>query len=367
MTSNTGSTAEPPDIQAVPTVLVNGITIHLNDQTPTGGQILAAAGLRPLADYALVRWPSQGPTNEIGLEDVLELPRHGAIWEFFAAKDDGVSYFTLDEERYAWAGPLDEQILRNVGRVAANQQVWFERTGQPDRQLDAGEVIKLDREGVERFYTRKATWKLDVQGEQTEWEQPNVRVRDALIKTGYDLTKEWRILFQVKDQPVRPVALDDILDLSQPGIERLSVVPKNVGNGEGPAEKPRREFGLLPKDELFLTRAGYRWQTINEGQRWLIVENYTLPPGYNAPTCRMAIDIPLDYPGAQLDMFFCDPVLTAHGAVPPQTQKRQTIMGVVFQRWSRHRQAGSEWSPATDSLASHFALIEYSLAREVGA
>lgn len=366
MTSNTDSTAEPPDIQAAPTVRVNGTPIHLNDQTPTGGQILAAAGLRPIVEYALVCWPNRGPTNEIGLDEVLELPRDGTTLEFFAAKADGVSYFTLDEERYAWAGPLDEKIMRRIGRVADNQELWFERTGRPDHQLEAGEVIKLEREGVERFFTRTPTWKLEVQGEMTEWAGPQVLVRDALVKANIDPAKPWIVMLKVKGQPIRPVALTDTIDLSEPGIERLRVRPSNVDNGDGQFDA-RRDFSPLPKDAQFLDASGFRWHTVNDGKRWLIVDNYPLPAGYNATTCRVAVLMPPDYPSAQLDMFYCDPVLKANGALPPNTDVNETVNGVSFQRWSRHRSGENVWSPTSDNVSTHFALIEHAIGREVGA
>jgi hypothetical protein len=366
MTINTDSTAEPPDTKAAPQVRVNGTLIHLNDQTPTGGQILAASELRPIAEYALMHWPSRGPTNEVGLDDVLDLPHDGTVLEFFAAKADGVSYFTLDEERYAWAGPLDEQILRKIGRVADNQELWFERTGRPDHQLKAGEVIKLERKGVERFYTRTPPWKLEVQGEMTEWERPQVLVRDALVKANIDPAKPWIVMLKVEGQAIRPVALTDTIDLSQPGIERLRVRPKHVDNGDGQREA-RRDFSLLPKDVLFLDGSGLHWHTVNDGKRWLIVDDYPLPAGYNASTCRIAVLMPPDYPSAQLDMFYCDPILLANGAHPPNTDTNETVNGVSFQRWSRHRSGGNAWSPTCDNVSTHFALIEHAIGREVGA
>lgn len=365
MNTNIASIAEPPDSEDTPTVRVNGDLVELTDRSPTGRQILAATGLRPAADYALLHWPSQGPTNEIGLDDVLELTPGSGAFEFFAIKADGVSYFTLDEERYAWAGPFDEPTLRRVGRLADGMQVWLERTGQPDRQLDAGEAIKLEREGVERFYSRKPIWKLEVQGEQTEWEHPLVLVRDAIVKAGFDPSKAWTIKFKVKGEAIRDVQQTDTIDLSQPGVERLRVRPSHVDNGDS-SKGARRDFSLLETDVAFLTASGFEWQTIIDGHRWLIVDNYLLPPGYNVSTCRLAVGMPSDYPTAQLDMFFCDPALTANGAAPPNTEVRQVINGVSFQRWSRHRGAGSAWLPGVDNLASHFALIEQAIGREVG-
>lgn len=52
-----------------PEVRVNDELIRLNDRTPTGSQVLAASGLRPDVEFALLLWPPVGPTREIGLEE----------------------------------------------------------------------------------------------------------------------------------------------------------------------------------------------------------------------------------------------------------------------------------------------------------
>ena len=70
--------SKPPDQAAdrrLSAVIVNDQRIELGDYTPTGEQILAAARLRPAADYALLRWPDSGPTNEVALDDTIKLPR----------------------------------------------------------------------------------------------------------------------------------------------------------------------------------------------------------------------------------------------------------------------------------------------------
>lgn len=360
--------AEPPDHtaeRARNVVRVNGRAIELNDSTPTGQQILLAAGMRPAADYALLRWPERGPTNEVALEDVVNLPKRGSSAEFFATKADGVSYFTLDEERYAWAGPLDEGTLRRIGRVDGALQLWLERTSKEDREILEGETIDLNGKGVERIYSKRPVWHLRVQNQNTEWDRPQVGVLEALVKAGYDVSKPWEIKFKVKDQPIRAVGLDEILDLSQPGVERLRVAPANVDNGDG-AQEARRDFSLLATDAAFLDSEGYRWRTVLDGSRWLIVDGYPLPAGYNATACSLAVQMPSGYPDTQLDMFYCAPDLSVNGHMPAQTEARQSIEGTQFQRWSRHRGAGSAWVPGVDNLASHFALIEHALCREVG-
>lgn len=360
--------SEPPDQAAdhrKSAVIVNGQPIEIGDNTATGGQILAAARFRPAADYALLRWPDNGPTNEVALDDTIKLPRSGPLLAFFAIKSDRVSYFTLDEERYAWAGPLDADTLRRIGRVDPAMELWFELTDQKDRLIQPGEVIDLDTPGVERLYTRRAVWHLRVNDEDIEWPQPRVLVRDALTAAGFDVSRPWTMKFKVQGQPVRTVNLSDELDLSEAGVERLRVAPSEVNNGDG--HDARRDFSLLAADAGFLDRRGLHWQTVNSDGQWLIVSDFPMPPGYNAAACTLAVLIPPSYPTAALDMFFCHPSLSINGSVPPQTDYHQAIDGRNFQRWSRHRGGASPWNPGVDNLASHFALIDEALAREVGA
>lgn len=348
-------------------VQVNDEPVQLTDSTPTGRQVLAAASLRPEIEFALLRWPSASPTHVIGLDEVTPIPEKGPILKFFAVRSDRVLYFTLDDERYAWAGPLDVEIVRRIGRVPAHQEVWLERRDEPDVLLEHGQQVHLDCDGVERLYTRKTIWRLDVQGESTEWNHRDVAVRDALVKAGIDLAKQWTIVLKVKGESPRQVELNDVIDLNQPGIERLWLRPRQVDNGDG--LEFRREFALLPNDETFLETLTYNWEAIMDGaRRWLIIHGYVVPVGYNVPSCNLALEIPQTYPAAQLDMFYCDPPLALdNGTCPAATDVRQDISGVSFQRWSRHRNSAHQWSPAHDNVSTHLGLVDEALGREVRA
>lgn len=366
---NPQNATEPPDYHGTlngPAVRVNDEIIALSDATPTVRQILAATSLRPAAEYAVIRWPNVGATNEVGLDEVVDASPQTHMPTFFAVKTDGVRYFTLDEERYAWAGELDVDTVLRIGRVEEGMELWFERTEEEDRLLKPGEPINLGDSGVERIYTKKPAWRLQIQDKAYDFDQPQVLVRDALRRAGFDVSKAWEVKFKVKGEPIRAVTLDEMIDLTHPGVERLRVGPANVDNGEREAVG-RRDFSLLPADAAFLARVGLRWQTVMDGSRWLIVEGYPLPAGYNASSCSIAIVMPESYPTGQLDMFFCHPPLISNGHVPAATEHRERIEGTEFQRWSRHRGAGSEWVAGVDSLETHFALVDLSLNREVGA
>ena len=366
MTTHSDTEAASAAVSHRTEVRVNGQVVQLTDHSPTGSQILAAAHLRPAVEFALLEWPASGPTREVALEEVIRLPASGQALEFIAVQADGVSYFVLDGDRYAWAGPLNAATVRRIGRVADDKELWLERRDEPDLLLEPGQVIRLDGAGVEQIYTRARVWLLDVQGERTEWSRPNVGVREALEKAGIDLTKEWTIVLKVKGKEPRAVGLSDTIDLNEPGIERLWLRPRVVNNGEGPSA-PRREFTLLPKDEAFLSNLGYQWEAIKVGERhWLVVSNYPLPAGYQQASCRLAIEFPKTYPTAEIDMFYCDPPLTLlNGGAPADTGSQETVDGVPFQRWSRHR-PGGHWSPEKDCVATHFGLIEMAIGREVG-
>lgn len=205
-------------------------------------------------------------------------------------------------------------------------------------------------------------WKLNVQGVVIEWRRPEITVRDAIKQAGFNPDAPWIIILKIAGQPKKEVDLSFVIDLRIKGTEKLRLTPRQINNGEMAVAR-RVEFSLLPQDEDHLDRIGLRWETlVDAGRRWLVIRGYPVPPGYRSPATDIAIEVPVSYPGAQLDMFYCHPPLAlVSGAEIPQTQASETITGLRFQRWSRHRQ----WDAARDTLATHLALVDESLRREV--
>jgi hypothetical protein len=82
---------------------------------------------------------------------------------------------------------------------------------------------------------------------------------------------------------------------------------------------------------------------------------------------KLALDIPKEYPSAQIDMFYFAPaVARCDGQAIPSTQVTASIDDVAYQGWSRHRKSTNPWDPNTDNVATHLALVESCLAREFG-
>lgn len=342
-------------------VVGNGQEAVLHDATPTGRQILNAAQCHPTVDFVLLQLLSDHALEEISPEEVAQVDRAETI--FYAFQTDRLFYFVLNDNKYPWGAAVTEAILRMLANAPAHAQIWMERRGEADVQVQPGHSINLAGEGVERFYTKLPTWELDVQGVVVSSLEPSITVRHALELAKIDPDLPWTFVLKA-DGKKEPVELSTVIDLTKPGIERLRVMPKVINNGEGPSQ--RRQFSLLDQDVTFLDSASHRWETVIDGERrWLLLHDYKLPVGYQQSSTTLAIEVPALYPAAELDMFYCTPALSLQtGAGIPQTEYQQPIFGEVFQRWSRHR-ASQVWSPTGDSVVTHLGLVEESLQREV--
>jgi len=216
-------------------------------------------------------------------------------------------------------------------------------------------------------------WKLNVQGVILDLYEPTIVVRQAIKDAGFDPNMDWIIILRVHGEPKQEVDLDFVVDLRTPGIEKLRLTPKEVNNGEAPSAAPRYQFDLLKIDEGFLNGLGLFWETIidntvaNKSRRWLLIHKYPVPTGFTVEHTLLALEIPLTYPGAQIDMFYTSPPLALKsGRAIDRTQVSATILGTPYNGWSRHRGAQSQWNSASDNVSTHLALVESAIAKETG-
>ena len=128
----------------------------------------------------------------------------------------------------------------------------------------------------------------------------------------------------------------------------------------------RRDFDPLPQDRAFLDAYGLSWETILDDQgHWVLIHDFKTHEGYSHESVTVAIRLETGYPDAQLDMAYFHPALTRKdGQGIAKTEHIQTIGGVAYQRWSRHRTSANPWMPREDSLETHVLLVEDWLARE---
>lgn len=337
--------------------------VRLDDDTPTGAQIAAAAGFKPHQLPIVLQVLSTGALEDIRPEEVAELTDE--VNRFIVGESDRKYMFTVDGARFEWpCRHISGHAIRTVANVEPDKRLLFEREDEADLEVEDARFIDLDLPGIERFITRKGVWKLNIQGEVYEFNTPALSVRDAMLKADLNPKLDYQIFLMVKGQPKQPLSLDDVIDLRAPGIEKLRFTQKDVNNGEV-ALPLRREFQLLSRDEQHLDAVGHHWETrlTVDGARWLVIRDYVLPKGYSEQAVQLAINISLGYPLAMLDMFYIYPtVRLASGAMIPQTEGTAQIDNLTFQRWSRHR----SWDPASDNIVTQLAMTEGCLLKEVG-
>jgi hypothetical protein len=350
--------------------LANDETLNFRDvevphANPTGAEILEADhACGP--DSILLQRLSSGDLETIRLTEIPDLKAGN---EFIVSHGDRTYSLTVDGAQMVWAARhISGATIRKLAQLAPNLELVFLRHGHEPRVIGDSAVIDLGQPGVDQFITHQKMWKLRVQGVTLEYDVPHVKVGDAMKRAGFDPTKAWDIYLLVAGLPKQKVDVEFVVDLRTPGIERIRLMQRNVDNGEAPLTVSRREFRLLGVDEEHLNATGLQWETVKcSERRWLVIHNYPLPSGYTPAVAKLALDIPIDYPQAQLDMFYFQPaVARADGVAIPNTHIQAIIEGVQFQGWSRHRNGAHPWDPFSDNVATQLALVEHSLAREFG-
>lgn len=123
------------------------------------------------------------------------------------------------------------------------------------------------------------------------------------------------------------------------------------------------DFELLDDDVGFLNSTfNDKWQTIpSTVAQGIVIENYSLPSGYNPSEIKMMILVPQNYPMAQLDMFYTSPSIAKNNGNPIQALNNVQHFGMQWQGWSRHY----TWQEGIHNIATHFQAIKNFLEEEL--
>lgn len=334
----------------------------INDLTPTGAQIAHAAGFTPAQQATVLHFLPDGDLEDVRPNETVDLTRGDR--RFVVVETDTIYLLTVNGERFEWPSRLiSGAVLRKLGKVSPEDELLLDRTDEPDRVIEARDLVDLGKGGIEAFVSRKPTWKLNVQGVVLKLHQPTIVVRQALTDAGFNPDQGWQIFLIVQGQPKKAVTLNDTVDLRTPGIEKLRLTPSGVHNGEAVASS-KREFAVLGVDESYLNSLGYHWETLIEGNaRWLLINNYPVPAGYTSRSVVLALLVPPTYPTAPIDMFYTNPPLKlVSGRAIDRANQSAVIRGAAFNGWSRHR----PWNPAVDNVVSQLAMVEAAIAKEIG-
>ena len=174
--------------------------------------------------------------------------------------------------------------------------------------------------------------------------------------------EQFAIYLKVSDGPPRRIALDEKVDLRQPGVERFLTLPLDQTEGfDG-----RRDFSLPQGDLDWLHSTGLHFELVSQnGVLRVVLYGFQVPDGYDPRQVDLNVRIDPGYPDAQIDMVYVHPPLARADGVPIRALASDSFDDKAWQRWSRHRTPANPWRPGLDNLATHFGLVEEWFAREL--
>ncbi|MFP5274977.1 multiubiquitin domain-containing protein [Coleofasciculus sp.] len=139
-------------------VKIDEDTYSVADPVITGLQLLDTAGKRPSDEYLIFYLLSGGQLEEIRLDETVDLRQQG-VERFITWRSDRSFRFVIDGRRFEWGVPLITglKLKQLAGVDPQTYGVWLEVRGGEDRPVENTEMVDLNAEGVERFFTGKKT------------------------------------------------------------------------------------------------------------------------------------------------------------------------------------------------------------------
>ena len=133
---------------------LNFTGVVIDDPMPTGRQIIETAGNRKAEEHLVFQVLRNGELEELNLEETTDL--RAAKVERFLIFHSAASYrFDIDGKRLEWGHKvISGRVLKRLAGVdPAKFGVWLEVRGEEDRPIADNELVRLDDEGLEHFFT----------------------------------------------------------------------------------------------------------------------------------------------------------------------------------------------------------------------
>lgn len=131
---------------------------RIDDPVPTGRQLLHATGARPAEEHLIFQVLRDGDLEELRLDETTDL-RAAGIERFLVFRSAESFRLELDGRVIEWGAPvISGRVLKRLAGVDPKTYgIWLEVRGEEDRPIDDGELVRLDKPGLERFFTGTVT------------------------------------------------------------------------------------------------------------------------------------------------------------------------------------------------------------------
>jgi len=126
----------------------------IDDPVVTGRQLLDLAGKVPAEEHLVYLIKNNGLLEDVSLEETVDL-RIPGLERFITFLSDRSFRFELDGKRQDWGtAEITGATLKKLAGVGKDHDVWLEAQNSEDQKIESRQMISLDAEGVERFYTK---------------------------------------------------------------------------------------------------------------------------------------------------------------------------------------------------------------------
>jgi hypothetical protein len=231
--------------------------------------------------------------------------------------------------------------------------------GNPEQELEFLDIEEYARAGKEKRKAQRYALRIDRTRHEITNPAPTGRELLALVQK----TPDTHLLaVQITGRGPVSVAADETVDLLAQDVERFMTLPREATEGTA----WRRQFKLSVEDLEFLEARREPWEAIIEnGTQWVLLHEFSVPPGFTVTRATVGVRIVGGYPDASLDMVYFEPHLVRVDGKAITSVLPYLIDGRSFQEWSRHRAPSNPWRVGEDNLATHCSFAACFLADEL--
>lgn len=348
----------------------------------TGKELLLSGGITEANCYDLYQKFKGGDFEKISLDEQVDLTNAGV--EKFITKDTETFTYTVNGEHemvdqkvqtpveiLSKAGfdsndyylvQVLEDGSKKVYAYTPNEEITMSCKGMVFEALEWLEIVDVEEYGKQCKEVPPAkSYKVKIQNGYhiftSRYTSP-----EEIINIAGTPGKQYDVKKFVNGNPM-PINIPagTKIDLTETCLLRFILQPCEQKAGY----TGRRGFDLPETDVEFLNKLGLTWETLPSPGRWLLINNFPIPKGYNVSTATVALNIVPSYPGSQVDMAYFYPHLVRTDNRGIRAETPLTIDGKNFQQWSRHRANASEWVMGVDCIATHLSLVENWLIKEL--